>query len=73
MSKSQSVRTLSKRLLFALAATIGVVLICVFAVHLFVNQMYRGIASHEITTDLAFLSTSTTMPSAGCSCRVVAC
>lgn len=56
MSKSQSVRTLSKRLLFALAGTIGVVLICVFAVHLFVNQMYRGIASSRATGLAAYPS-----------------
>jgi len=56
MSKSQSVRTLSKRLLFALAATIGVVLICVFTVHLFANQMYRGIASSRATGLAAYTS-----------------
>lgn len=49
MSTSQSVRTLSKRLLFALATTIGIVLICVFAVHLFVSQMFRGIAASRAT------------------------
>jgi len=49
MSMLPSVRTLSKRLLFALAAIIGVVLICVFAVHLFVNQMFRGIAASRAT------------------------
>jgi hypothetical protein len=49
MSSFSSARTLSKRLLIAFGATIGVVLICVFAVHLFVNQMYRGISSSKGT------------------------
>src|SRR5215467_817882 len=61
MSSLSSARTLSKRLLIAFGAIIGVVLICVFAVHLFVSQMYRGISSSKARGLAAF----NTFPSSG--------
>ena len=49
MLESQPSRSLMKRLLLVTASVIGIVLVCVFAAQLSVQQMFRGIASSRAT------------------------
>jgi hypothetical protein len=49
MRESHSSRSLLKRLLLVVASLIGIVLVCVFASWLSVQQMFRGIASSRAT------------------------
>ena len=49
MLESQPSRSLMKRLLLVTASVIGIVLVCVFAAQLSVQQIFRGIASSRAT------------------------